>query len=85
MPMMKELIAKAESLACNGRMPMISAAMSMSRVAIHIRPMRPRTRFFAASAVSVSSPRDNKYRPAGLSKDRPRMRSGGAETDPDDA
>jgi hypothetical protein len=62
---------------------MISAAMSMSRVAIQIRPMRPRTRFFATSAVMVSSPRHSRYRPAGLSKESPKMRSGGDETEPE--
>ena len=58
-PITNELNAKAESLACSGRMPMISAAMSMSRIAIHIRPTRPRTRFLAASAIRHSSDRQN--------------------------
>ena len=47
--------ANAESLACSGRMPMISAAMSMSRIAIHMRPMRPRTRFLATSASTATN------------------------------
>ena len=41
---------KARSLVGSGRMPMISAAMSRSRMAIHERPTRPRTRFLATSA-----------------------------------
>src|SRR3546814_16384626 len=36
-PIMKELTAKALSFATSGRMQMISAAMSVSRIAIHDR------------------------------------------------
>ena len=35
-------------------MPMISAAMSMSRIAIQERPMRLRTRFLARSAKTAT-------------------------------
>ena len=37
-------------MAYTGRMPITSAATSMSRIAIHARPMWPRTRFLATSA-----------------------------------
>ncbi len=46
-PTKNELTAKAESLAHIGRMPMTSAATSMSRIAIHCRPIEARVRFFA--------------------------------------
>ena len=36
--------------------------MSRSRIAIHDRPMRPRTRFLATSAKSTTSPRATRYR-----------------------
>jgi hypothetical protein len=36
---MNELTAKAVSLAYTGRMPITAAATSMSRIAIHSRPM----------------------------------------------
>ena len=52
-PMMKELTAKALSLAYMGRMPMTAAATSMSRIAIHSRPMALRTRFLASSAITT--------------------------------
>ena len=39
MPTMKELTAKALSLAYMGRMPITAAATSMSRMAIHSRPI----------------------------------------------
>ena len=35
------------SLALKGRMPISSAAISMSRIAIHCRPIRPCTMFEA--------------------------------------
>src|SRR5262249_58387609 len=57
MPMKKELTAKAESLVLSGRKPMISAAMSMSRIAIHERPMWPRTRFLATSVATTTMAR----------------------------
>jgi len=59
-PMMKELTAKALSLAYIGRMPITAAATSMSRIAIHSRPMAPRTRFFTSSAITTSSERQNR-------------------------
>ena len=55
-PMKNELTAKAVSLAYSGRMPMISAAMSMSRIAIHERPIWPRTRFLATSVATTTRP-----------------------------
>ena len=53
-------MAKAESLVFRGSMPMISAAMSMSRIAIHERPMRPRTMFLAISAITTTTVRQNR-------------------------
>ena len=44
---------------------MISAAMSMSRIAIHCRPTRPRTRFFATSAITTTSASAKTYLFAG--------------------
>ena len=58
---MKEETAKAESFAASGRMPMISAAMSMSRIAIQLRPMALRTRFFATSARSAVKQSRKRY------------------------
>jgi len=45
---------------------MISAAMSRSRIAIHDRPMRPRTRFLAARANTATSPSAVRYRADGV-------------------
>ena len=57
-PMKNELTAKAESLVRSGRKPMISAAMSMSRIAIHERPIWPRTRFLATSVATTTKRQD---------------------------
>ena len=56
-PMKNELTAKAESLVRSGRKPMISAAMSMSRIAIHERPIWPRTRFLATRVATTTKAR----------------------------
>ena len=66
MPMKKELTAKAESLANIGRMPMISAAMSMSRIAIQVRPIRLRTRFLASSASRATKTSRKRYLASGV-------------------
>ena len=50
----------ALSVASSGRMPISSAAMSMSRMAIHDRPMRPRTMFLAARANTATKARQNR-------------------------
>ena len=55
--MKKEETAKAVSLVRSGPMPMISAAMSMSRIAIQERPMRPRTRLLASQAIRMTKTR----------------------------
>ncbi len=47
-------------------MPMISAAMSMSRIAIQERPTRPRTRFFAAKASTATKLSTKRYLSTGL-------------------
>jgi hypothetical protein len=69
-PTMKELTAKALSLAYMGRMPITAAATSMSRMAIHSRPMAPRTRFLASRA-STSIARQNRYLLVALSMGMP--------------
>ena len=55
-------MAKARSLVGSGRMPMISAAMSRSRMAIHERPTRPRTRFLATKARPTTIVSATRYR-----------------------
>ncbi len=60
--MKKLLIAKASSLVRSGRTPMISAAMSRSRIAIHERPTRPRTRFLAMTANTATRASAVRYR-----------------------
>ena len=57
--MKKELTAKAVSFARSGFTPMISAAMSMSRIAIHLRPTEPRVRLRATSAEKTVKIRQN--------------------------
>src|SRR5450432_2439692 len=81
---MNELTANAESLAVSGRMPITSAATSMSRIAIHDRPMAPRVRFFAASANTHTIARTKRYFCIGVSIGIPNIASGGALTDPED-
>ena len=48
-------------------MPITSAATSMSRTAIHERPVRVRERFFATSASSSTMASTRRYRRAGVS------------------
>lgn len=50
-------------------MPINSAATSMSRIAIHERPKRPRTRFFAPSASTVTIASASNYFAAGAALD----------------
>jgi len=71
MPTMKELTAKALSLAYMGRMPITAAATSMSRMAIHSRPIAPRTRFLASMATTTSRVRQNRYLLMALSMGMP--------------
>ena len=80
---MKLLTAKALSLAYIGRMPITAAATSMSRMAIHSRPMALRTRFLAASATSASSVRQNRYLATSPSSDRPKKLRSGTATEPE--
>ena len=82
-PTMKELTAKADSLAYMGRMPMTAAATSMSRMAIHSRPMAPRTRFLANNAMTTKTPRQNQYLLKALSMGMPRTCNPLTETDPE--
>ena len=83
-PMMKELTAKALSLAYIGRMPITAAATSMSRIAIHSRPIAPRTRFLASSAITHSSTRHSQYLDSALSIGRPNTCKPLTETEPDE-
>ena len=53
--------AKAVSLARSGFTPMISAAMSISRMAIHLRPEAPRVMFRATTAQTIVKNRQNIY------------------------
>src|SRR2546422_681275 len=50
----KEVMANARSLVFIIGIPTPSAATSMSRTAIHARPMELRTMFFAASAMTLT-------------------------------
>ena len=52
--MKNELTANAVSFALSGFTPMISAAMSMSRIAIHDRPTVPRVRFRTIHADAIT-------------------------------
>src|SRR2546425_1084114 len=52
----------ASSLVRSGRIPMISAAMSRSRMAIQARPRRPRTRFLATRPKMATNARAITYR-----------------------
>ena len=81
--MMKELTAKALSLAYMGRMPMTAAATSMSRMAIHSRPMALRTRFLASKAITTKMLRHNQYLVKGVSMGKPNTCKPAAETEPE--
>ena len=52
-------------------MPITSAATSMSRIAIHERPRWPRTRFFATSVKTASTPSRKRYFCTGVSTFQP--------------
>src|ERR1035437_3301023 len=81
---MKELTAKALSLAYIGRMPITVAATSMSRIAIHCRPMLPRTRFFAIRLKTTRMPRQKRYLSVGVLMVQPIRLISATETEPDD-
>ena len=55
----------------------------MSRIAIHCRPILPRTRFFASSANTVTKKRQSRYFSIGLLAKKPKKFSSGATTEPD--
>src|SRR5665647_3706243 len=82
---MKELTAKALSLAYMGRMPITAAATSISRIAIHSRPTAPRTRFLASKANTTRIDRQNKYLEVGLSIGKPNTCKLDTETEPEGA
>ena len=84
MPTIKELTAKAESLAYTGRMPITLAATSISRMAIHSRPTELRTRFLAPSASTHKMARHSKYFSMGVSICQPRISSALALTEPEE-
>ena len=81
--MKKELTANADSLAHIGRMPMTSAATSMSRMAIHCRPMLARVRFLAKKAKATRKSRQNRYFSTGLSIAQPKALRLEIDTEPD--
>ena len=83
-PTKNELTAKAESLATSGRMPITSAATSISRIAIHCRPMAQRVMFFASSAKTVRKTRQNRYLLTGLLICQPITCKLETETEPED-
>ena len=68
---MKELTAKALSLAYMGRMPMTAAATSMSRMAIHSRPMAPRTKFLASTPNTTKTLKQKMYFCKGVTTSNP--------------
>ena len=82
-PTMKELTPNAVSLAYIGRMPITDAATSMSRIAIHSRPIDERVRFLASSANTVTKLRQNKYFLAGELMAQPNTSSALTETEPE--
>ena len=65
-------------------MPITDAATSMSRIAIHSRPMALRTRFLAARPIRHRMARHSRYFSIGVSICHPRIDSGPALTEPDD-
>src|SRR5258708_31890565 len=88
MPMKDEEVAKADSLALSGLMPMMSAAMSISRIAIHERPKRPRIKFFAARARMPTKLSVKRYLTTGLASapvtsNAPKTARGGALMTPE--
>ena len=83
-PTMKELTANALSLAYIGRMPITAAATSMSRIAIHCRPMALRTRFLAISANTHTTVSTNRYLVTGDSIGTPNTSRRAMLTEPDD-
>ncbi len=56
---------------------MISAATSRSRIAIHARPTRVRTRFFANTVSTTTVPRQRRYLRGPVSIGTPRSTIGG--------
>ena len=82
-PTMKELTAKALSLAYIGRMPITAAATSMSRMAIHSRPMALRTRFLASRPNTTRKARQNRYFSSGVSIVQPATFRFDTETEPE--
>src|SRR5574343_1745643 len=83
-PTKKELTAKAESFEYIGRIPITSAATSMSRIAIHWRPMVARVRFLAIRAKRTMKPRQNRYFSTGASMVQPNSSRFDTETEPEE-
>src|ERR1041384_742004 len=83
-PTMKLDTAKAVSLAYTGRMPITAAATSMSRIAIHSRPMALRTRFFVSRANTHTKHRQKRYLAAGDSIGMPATDNAPALTEPEE-
>ena len=66
-----------------GRMPITAAATSMSRIAIHSRPMAERTKFLASSASTTSIDRHSRYFAVGVSIGKPNTCRPETDTEPD--
>ena len=64
-------------------MPITAAATSMSRMAIHSRPMALRTRFLPSSANTHRNARQNRYFCTGDSMGMPKTSSEPMPTEPD--
>ena len=62
---------------------MTAAATSMSRMAIHSRPMAERTKFLAIRPKTIKKTKQNKYFSTGVSMARPMMFKLETETEPD--
>ena len=82
-PTRNEDTAKAESLVVSGLKPMISAAMSISRIAIQPRPICERTRFFVARASTETMISVSMYFETAVSMAKPKISIGGAEITPE--
>ena len=65
-------------------MPITAAATTMSRMAIHSRPMWLRTRFLAIHANSTRMARHSRYFASGVLMGRPKTLKPDTETEPDD-
>ena len=82
-PTMNELTANALSLAYMGRMPITAAATSMSRMAIHSRPMALRTKFLANTPNTTKKIKQKVYFSSGVLMGMPKTCMSATEAVPD--